>query len=107
MSTEDSSEIVTDTRWVMISMSQIVTEWRPGSHDEPWSWMDEAHDLWQREPIVMDDLLSDVMRRGIVEPVDLGDDGRVWDGHHRIVIASALMFSRIPALVRPRNPTCP
>lgn len=38
--------------------------------------------------------LSDIGR--VDQPVLLGNDGRVWDGHHRIVAARRLGFTHIP-----------
>jgi ParB-like chromosome segregation protein Spo0J len=64
-------------------------QWRPGSPPDgvPWSWAHEAADLIRREPDVMADLVLSVYENGVQEPVTLGYDGRVWDGHHRIVAA--------------------
>ncbi len=37
----------------------------------------------------------------VTEPVLLGPDGRVWDGHHRIVAARRLGFASVPAETPP------
>lgn len=69
-------------------LASIVAFWRPGSHD--WSWAEEYADL------IADPVTQRVRERvdsegiGFADefaPVMLGSDGRVWDGHHRIVIA--------------------
>lgn len=69
-------------------VSQIVAFWRPGSHD--WPWADEYADL------IDTDVTAAVEQRVLTEgfgfaddfaPVLLGSDGRVWDGHHRIILA--------------------
>lgn len=71
-----------------MSLEHLTSNWRPGSHD--WSWEDEYRDL------ISDPVTAAVRRRVDVEgigfqdhiaPILLGNDGRVWDGHHRIVIA--------------------
>ena len=70
------------------SLAQILAFWRPGSHD--WTWADEYRDLIS-EPVT-DRIRQRVASEGIgfaddFAPVLLGSDGRVWDGHHRIVLA--------------------
>lgn len=70
----------------------IMRRWRPGSYDftnsgRPWSWADEEADIGQDE---IDDLADKVQVNGFTEPVLLGDDGRVWDGHHRIIVGRTL-----------------
>jgi hypothetical protein len=76
----------------MISVGMIVKKWRPGSHDEPWSWLDETVDLIQREGPTFGALINWIREHGVEpnpeEPVLLGDDWRVWDGHHRICAAA-------------------
>ena len=69
-------------------LATILTFWRPGSYD--WSWAEEFDDLQNHSA-------TPAIRRRVREegigfaddhsPVLLGNDGRVWDGHHRIVIA--------------------
>ena len=67
---------------------KIMEQWRPGSYDfdsngQPWTWVDEKHDIGQDE---LDELANQVQVNGFTEPVVLGDDGRVWEGHHRILV---------------------
>lgn len=70
------------------SLAQILTFWRPGSAD--WTWAEEYADLIDN-PVtarVRDRVEADGF--GFcddVAPILLGSDGRVWDGHHRIVLA--------------------
>ena len=71
-------------------VSQIVTFWRPGSHE--WTWADEYADLFGRNAEVTAAITRRVEGEGIefadeFAPVLLGSDGRVWDGHHRVCIA--------------------
>jgi hypothetical protein len=76
-----------------LSASEVVRRWSPGSAD--WSWAQEFADLLRTRPDEMADLVLDVGRRGVQEPILLGDDDRVWDGHHRI-FAALLTDSRLP-----------
>lgn len=96
----------------------ILARYQPGSHDQPWTWEDEARDLhslpcpteyaraqgievepcddpepgcYQRK---LEAHLRDLGR--IDQPVCLGTDGRVWDGHHRIVAAIRLGLTEAP-----------
>lgn len=69
-------------------LAQIVTFWRPGSHD--WTWAEEYVDLIDSD--VTARIRDRIERDGFgfaddTSPVTLGPDGRVWDGHHRIVLA--------------------
>lgn len=84
------------TRPSVMPVAEVMERWRPGSYDDPWSWQNEADDLWSRDGGRMDALAADVQVNGVREPVSLGDDGRVWDGHHRIVVAYTLDIERIP-----------
>jgi hypothetical protein len=74
-------------RWA--PADEIMAGWRPGSYDEhpeigaPWTWADEAADLDSRGELAP--IVFSVRLVGILAPVLLGDDGRVWSGHHRII----------------------
>lgn len=74
-----------------MNVHEAMARWRPGSHD--WSWRDEAEDLWHRDRLEMYILLMSMMQEGLraarkgEEPICLGDDGRVWAGHHRLITA--------------------
>lgn len=59
-----------------------------------WSWQDEYRQLIDRT--VTQRLLADVREVGIKEPILLGTDGRVWDGHHRITVAMHLGIDSVP-----------
>lgn len=59
-------------------------------------WAIEFEDLWSREAETMSALLADIAEHGIREPILLGDDGRVWDGHHRLAVAHRLNLPDVP-----------
>jgi len=44
----------------------------------------------------MGPLVASIRSEGIREPILLGTDGRVWDGHHRIYAAHLLGIEVIP-----------
>lgn len=71
-----------------IKLEDLLKQWVPGSHE--WSWEEEYEDLIKHQDTVL--LESEILSRGFnfanaSEPIMLGPDGRVWDGHHRIVLA--------------------
>lgn len=69
----------------------LTARWRVGSGE--WSWAEEARRLTADHHLhrpLMSKLRKSIAVEGIREPVLLGNDGRVWDGHHRIVIAGML-----------------
>lgn len=85
-----------------LPLSYIVANWRPGSadakgdSDEPWTWDDERADLMERICVCCDrpghyqaQIVAKMKSEGVYWTVEgapmLGNDGRVWDGHHRIV----------------------
>lgn len=76
-----------------MSPEKIMEGWRPGSYDKPWTWKDECLDIWAQN---IEELMADINVNGIKEPVILGDDGRVWEGHHRICIAYWLSLPEVP-----------
>lgn len=61
-------------------------------------WMNEFSRLCQdakgRQEI--QDLVTSISVNGIQEPVLIGSDGRLWDGHHRVCAAYILGLKEIP-----------
>lgn len=54
-------------------------------------WHEELQYLWFDDRERTMQLLDEVGRVGAIEqPVVIGTDNRVWDGHHRIAVALAL-----------------
>ncbi len=87
----------------MIATADIVANYRPGSYDPPWTRDDEAAHLDSHvclccgEPGHYQRALEEhIAAHGISGGVCLGPDGRVWDGHHRIVAAIRLGIEQIP-----------
>ncbi len=46
-------------------------------------------------------LTASIREDGITTPILLGNDGRVWDGHHRLCVADALGLVRVPVIQTP------
>jgi len=70
----------------MLPAAEIIGTWRPGSRPAPWSWQNEQDDLNSRGELTA--LIADWDPERC-DPVLLGYDGRVWDGHHRVLAANA------------------
>jgi ParB-like chromosome segregation protein Spo0J len=67
--------------------------WKPGSHEPSWTWTNEIDEQVNRSE--MNEMLRSVKEEGVKDPVLLGSDGRVWDGHYRI-IAAMLLHRSVP-----------
>lgn len=76
----------------MVKLEHLLGIYKVGSGD--WSWQDEYEELYERS--YQHQLTDDIRKNGIKEPVLLGNDGRIWDGHHRICAAMHLGITEIP-----------
>lgn len=77
-----------------LTYSQLTSIWNVGSGE--WSWPEELRRLSSSTGPHYQNFIEvfvSVSAHGIKEPVLLGPDRRVWDGHHRIVIAGMLNVS--------------
>ena len=94
----------------IMKMSHLLDNWRPGSGD--WNWFWEQLDLRARVCVCgaqghyqkqiksrMDEYGAWWMTLDELEWPILGSDGRVWEGHHRIVGAIELGWKAIPVMV--------
>lgn len=86
-----------------LPLAAVLERWRPGSYDEPWTWADEERDLLERACLCCGEpghyqrsLEAYMAEHGFTQGVCLGTDGRVWDGHHRIVAAKRLGIELVP-----------
>lgn len=82
-----------------LPLAQILTFWKPGSGDENWTWADEYSELIGQTRTAELSALEGAFPRNLrreEHPIMLGNDGRVWDGHHRIVIAIFKGHSLLP-----------
>lgn len=100
----------------IMSLAYLLEAWRPGSED--WNWVDELMDVLRRECLCCgraghyQDALRDYMEDEGAwwmtsnDPLDwpiLGNDGRVWDGHHRILAAMWLEWKVLPVYLWPEE----
>jgi len=72
-----------------VPFDYIMNNWRPGSHD--WDWEDERLDLLTRDWVRTGKLRDTIRERGFgfadaTSPIKLGNDGRIWNGHHRLIL---------------------
>lgn len=66
----------------------IMEVYRPGSRGEHWRWFEEAIEISQHDSFLP--LCWSIVNNGYRDDgpdgrVLIGHDGRIWDGHHRIV----------------------
>lgn len=75
----------------------LLANYRPGSYDATlWTWEEEFAELFNRDTYDILALWKSVKENGILEPILLGDDGRVWDGHHRLTVANMMKLEDVP-----------
>lgn len=80
-----------------IRLEDLLAGWRPGSGD--WSWEEEETQVLSFWPGYQPKLEANLREHGFDDrpnAIILGDDGRVWDGHHRIVAAMRLGIEWVP-----------
>ncbi|UJL29947.1 hypothetical protein HZU38_05450 [Mycolicibacterium vanbaalenii] len=83
-----------------MTASEVMAMVSPGSG---LSWPEELRHLWTEGWHDTSTLLSHVAADGeIAEPIIIGPDGRLWDGHHRLACALALSLD-VPARVIPKG----
>jgi hypothetical protein len=74
-------------------LADLLRDYTPGdghSWDDEMQWLKENHN--GRLAL----LTLNILAHGIREPILLGNDGRVWDGHHRIYVAHQLKIQEVP-----------
>lgn len=77
-------------------LQDILNDYSPG---DKWFWEDEFAYLRDKHATRLYHLAVQIVRLGIQQPVLLGDDGRVWDGHHRLCIAYDFDIYDVPVEV--------
>lgn len=74
-------------------VAELLARYRDGD-EHGWgvefAWLREHHADRLAE------LRAEIREHGIREPVLLGDDDRVWDGHHRLCIAVDESITEVP-----------
>ena len=77
----------------IVSLNWLLENYDDGDErgwDEEFAWLIENSS--QR----LMALQLSIRTEGIRVPILLGNDGRVWDGHHRLCAANAEGFDRVP-----------
>lgn len=84
-------------------LMEILAGWVPSSMPQPWSWDDEERAIFERVCLCCGEvghhqrgLEAFLAEYGLSEGVCLGECGRVFDGHHRIIAARRLGIEVIP-----------
>jgi hypothetical protein len=86
-------------------LTRVLADVAVGSGD--WTWDEEWADPDARHAATgyLDTLEQQIRENGITMPVLIGNDGRLWDGHHRLRIAVRLGIPYVPVEVVPPGPT--
>lgn len=80
-----------------IHTSSLLVVFRPGDYPDR-TWPEEFAWLWEHDTHKMDMLTTSIQETGIREPILLGSDGRIWDGHHRLAAAMRLGIDKVPVV---------
>lgn len=75
-----------------VNLTEFMRSVRDGDErgwDAEFAWLRDNHAARLRG------LFMSVLQHGIREPLLVGDDDRLWDGHHRFYVAHALGFTHI------------
>jgi hypothetical protein len=81
----------------LMPLDDLLAGWVPGSQAQPWTWEDEERHILA-SPYDQARLEASINALGFTGtfPILLGHDGRVWDGHHRVVAARRLGLTHVP-----------
>jgi hypothetical protein len=88
--TDGTSEVA---RVRTMPLAALLTDYQDGNQR---GWAHEVALVWRHNPAAMTALCDDIAANGMRRPIHLGEDGRIWDGHHRIAAALALDLGTVP-----------
>ena len=90
-----------------MNTSTLLATIPPGHRPEPWTWDDEERDIRSRLCLCcgrqghhQEEIERRMREHGFMDGVCVGDDGRLHDGHHRVVAAKALGIRMVPIETR-------
>lgn len=86
----------------VMRLSALLRDYRDGDEH---GWAAEFDFLASEHAAKLDLLSTSVQEVGIQVPILLGNDGRVWDGHHRLAVASRLGIATVPVRFIPASRT--
>lgn len=78
----------------LLAVDYIQENFTPG--EETNTWAEEFRWIIDFDNNHTGALLADIEKDGIKLPILLGDDGRVWNGHHRLLVARILGMTEVP-----------
>lgn len=76
-----------------MSLDTLLQSYKDGDEH---GWAEEFRYLMSEHGERIRSLTAAIQAEGIREPILLGNDGRVWDGHHRLCVASRLGIHTVP-----------
>lgn len=77
----------------MMNLSELLATYRDGD-EHGW---DVEFEFLQREHAARIDVLTvAIQNKGMLTPILLGSDGRVWNGHHRLCVAKIIGLEEVP-----------
>lgn len=79
-----------------MSLDYILENFTPG--EEANAWSDEFVWIIENDYTHTARLAREVKRVGMNLPILLGNDGRVWNGHHRLLVALILGMTEVPVV---------
>ena len=77
------------------------------NRENEWKWEDNQQEdnylvgVWEGDELVSERIGESIRKRGVIHPVEIGVDGNVFEGHHRIAISAGIDPTReIPVIHR-------
>jgi hypothetical protein len=74
-------------------LADLLRDYRDGDEH---GWPMEFHLLRGTHWAHLRHLMESIKEHGIQTPILLGNDSRVWDGHHRLCVADMLGLADVP-----------
>lgn len=82
----------------IVSTKSVLDLFMPGDADAWFDSFKKIRELHQADDYLLS-LRESIQLEGMRDPIVLGSDGCVWDGHHRLSIATgALALSKVPII---------
>lgn len=78
---------------VMMPLAELLDQYSDGDEH---GWDVEFALLRSQWPDYISILTASIRFYGIREPILLGPDRRVWDGHHRLCVADGIGLTEVP-----------
>ncbi len=82
-----AAAVPTQPQYAYSTADSVMAAVTPGDQH---TWATELRRLWTEHRDQLLALMDRVLAEGFLEPIVLGFDGRLWDGHHRLAVAKAL-----------------